>query len=133
MAGGTNAIVEYIGPGARTISATGKATITNMGAELGATTSMFPFDDRMAMYLSATGRGDLVPLAERYPQLLAPDKEVEANPEKYYERVVKLDLSTLEPYVVGPALARSRAPDRQARRRDRRPEERASSTRSRRP
>jgi aconitate hydratase len=102
VAGGTNAIVEYIGPGARTISATGKATITNMGAELGATTSMFPFDDRMALYLKATGHGDLVPLAERYPQLLAPDKEVEANPEKYYERVVKLDLSTLEPYVVGP-------------------------------
>src|SRR5262250_525969 len=102
VAGGTNAIVEYIGPGARTISATGKATITNMGAELGATTSMFPFDERMAMYLKATGRGELVPLAERYPQLLAPDKEVEANPEKYYERVVKLDLSTLEPYVVGP-------------------------------
>jgi aconitate hydratase len=102
VAGGTNAIVEYIGPGARTISATGKATITNMGAELGATTSMFPFDDRMAMYLKATGHGDLVPFAERHPQLLAPDKEVEANPEKYYERVVKLDLSTLEPYVVGP-------------------------------
>ena len=102
VAGGTNAIVEYIGPGARTISATGKATITNMGAELGATTSMFPFDERMAMYLKATGRGELVPLAERYPELLAPDKEVEANPEKFYERVVKLDLSTLEPYVVGP-------------------------------
>jgi aconitate hydratase len=63
---------------------------------------MFPFDDRMSVYLKATGRGDLVPLAERYPQLLAPDKEVEANPEKYYERVVKLDLSTLEPYMVGP-------------------------------
>src|SRR5437899_8346416 len=102
VAGGTNAIVEYIGPGARTISATGKATITNMGAELGATTSMFPFDDRMTMYLKATGRGDFVPFAERYPQLLAPDKEVEADPEKYYERVVKLDLSTLEPYMVGP-------------------------------
>src|SRR5438552_3216973 len=102
VAGGTNAIVEYIGPGARTISATGKATITNMGAELGATTSMFPFDDRMTLYLKATGRGDLVPFAERYPQLLAPDKEVEAHPEKYYERVVKLDLSTLEPYMVGP-------------------------------
>ena len=102
VAGGTNAIVEYIGPGARTISATGKATITNMGAELGATTSMFAYDDRMAVYLKASGRGDLVPVAERYPQLLAPDKEVEANPEKYYERVVKLDLSTLEPYVVGP-------------------------------
>jgi aconitate hydratase A / 2-methylisocitrate dehydratase len=102
VAGGTNAIVEYIGPGARTISATGKATITNMGAELGATTSMFPFDDKMATYLKASGRGDLAPIAERYPHLLAPDKEVEANPEKYYERVVKLDLSTLEPYVVGP-------------------------------
>jgi len=102
VAGGTNAIVEYIGPGARTISATGKATITNMGAELGATTSMFPLDEKMATYLKASGRGDLAPIAERYPHLLAPDKEVEANPEKYYERVVKLDLSTLEPYVVGP-------------------------------
>jgi len=102
VAGGTNAIVEYIGPGARTISATGKATITNMGAELGATTSMFPCDERMAMYLRATGRGDLAPLAARYPHLLAPDKEVEAEPEKYYDRVVRLELSMLEPYVVGP-------------------------------
>src|SRR5437867_5112659 len=102
VAGGTNAIVEYIGPGARTISATGKATITNMGAELGATTSMCPYDEKTATYLKAPGRGDLVPFAERYPQLLAPDKEVEANPEKYYDRVVRLDLSTLEPYVVGP-------------------------------
>ena len=102
VAGGTNAIVEYIGPGARTISATGKATITNMGAELGATTSMFPYDERMAKYLRATGRGDLVPLAERYKHLLEPDQEVEANPDKYYERVVRLDLSKLEPYVVGP-------------------------------
>jgi aconitate hydratase len=102
VAGGTNAIVEYIGPGARTISATGKATITNMGAELGATTSMFPADERMAVYLKATGRGDLVPLAARFPHLLAPDKEVEDNPEKHYDRVVRLDLSTLEPYVVGP-------------------------------
>jgi aconitate hydratase len=102
VAGGTNAIVEYIGPGARTISATGKATITNMGAELGATTSMFPYDERMAAYLRATGRGDLVPLAEQYMHLLAPDAEVEASPEKYYDRVIELDLSTLEPYVVGP-------------------------------
>jgi aconitate hydratase A / 2-methylisocitrate dehydratase len=102
VAGGTNAIVEYIGPGARTISATGKATITNMGAELGATTSMFPYDERMAKYLRATGRGDLVPLAEGYKQLLEPDEEVEANRDKYYERVVELDLSKLEPYVVGP-------------------------------
>lgn len=102
VAGGTNAIVEYIGPGTRTISATGKATITNMGAELGATTSMFPYDERMATYLRATGRGQLVPLAEHYSHLSAPDKEVEANPQEYYERVVHLDLSTLEPYVVGP-------------------------------
>jgi aconitate hydratase len=102
VAGGTNAIVEYIGPGARTISATGKATITNMGAELGATTSMFPYDPRMAAYLRATGRGDLVPLAERHAHMLAPDADVEAHPEKYYDTVVELDLSTLEPYVVGP-------------------------------
>ena len=102
VAGGTNAIVEYIGPGARTISATGKATITNMGAELGATTSMFPADARMATYLRATGRGALVPLVEQHQRLLEPDREVEANPEKYYERVIELDLSKLEPYVVGP-------------------------------
>ncbi len=102
VAGGTNAIVEYIGPGARTISATGKATITNMGAELGATTSMFPADDRMSTYLRATARGDLVPLVEKYKHLLEPDPEVEADPEKYYDRVVRLDLSTLEPHVVGP-------------------------------
>jgi len=102
VAGGTNAIVEYIGPGARTISATGKATITNMGAELGATTSMFPSDEKMGVYLRATGRGELVPIAERYPHLLAPDKEVEASPEKFYDRVITLDLSKLEPYVVGP-------------------------------
>jgi aconitate hydratase len=102
VSGGTNAIVEYIGPGARDISATGKATITNMGAELGATTSMFPFDERMSVYLRATGKGELVPLAERWKHLLQPDSEAEAEPEKYYDRVVKLDLSTLEPHVVGP-------------------------------
>src|SRR5438128_3958998 len=102
VSGGTNAILEYIGPGARTISATGKATITNMGAELGATTSMFAYDEKMATYLRATGKPGLVPLAERYQHLLAPAPEAEANPEKYYERVVKLDLSTLEPYMVGP-------------------------------
>jgi aconitate hydratase len=102
VAGGTNAIVEYIGPGARTISATGKATITNMGAELGATTSMFSYDERMAVYLKATGRGDLVPVVERYTHLFAPDKEVEDSPEKHYDRVVTLDLSKLEPFIVGP-------------------------------
>src|SRR5579872_3226810 len=80
VSGGTNAIVEYIGPGARTISATGKATITNMGAELGATTSMFPADDHMARYLEATGKPDLVPLFQRHLELLIPDPEVEADP-----------------------------------------------------
>src|SRR5215831_1220848 len=102
VSGGTNAIVEYIGPGARTISATGKATITNMGAELGATTSMFPADARMATYLRATGRADLVPLAEQYHDLLVPDEHVEVSPEKYYDRVIELDLSKLEPHLVGP-------------------------------
>jgi aconitate hydratase len=102
VSGGTNAIVEYIGPGARTISATGKATITNMGAELGATTSMFPYDAKMATYLRATGKSELVPLAEKVQAMLAPDPEVEREPEKYYDVVVRLDLSKLEPYVVGP-------------------------------
>lgn len=102
VSGGTNAIVEYIGPGARTLSATGKATIANMGAELGATTSMFPADERMAVYLRATGRGDLVPLVERCRHLLEPDAQVEAEPERHYDRVVRLDLSALEPHVVGP-------------------------------
>src|SRR4029077_1340238 len=70
--------------------------------ELGATTSMFPADERMAVYLRATGRGEVVPIAARYPHLLAPDKEVEDSPEKYSARFVRLDLSALEPYVVGP-------------------------------
>ena len=102
VSGGTNAIVEYIGPGARSISATGKATITNMGAELGATTSMFPADKRMATYLRATGREFLVPLLLENQDLLVPDAEVEADPEAHYDRVIRLDLSTLEPHVVGP-------------------------------
>ena len=102
VSGGTNAIVEYIGPGARTISATGKATITNMGAEIGATTSMFPYDGHMAAYLRATDRGGIVPHAEANKHLLEPDTEVEADPESYYDRVVRLDLSALEPHIVGP-------------------------------
>jgi aconitate hydratase len=102
VSGGTNAIVEYIGPGARSISATGKATIANMGAELGATTSMFPADERMATYLRATGREFLVPLMQQHQDLLVPDAEVEANPESHYDRVIRLNLSTLEPHVVGP-------------------------------
>jgi aconitate hydratase len=102
VAGATNAIIEYLGPGARTISATGKATITNMGAELGATTSIFPADERMSAYLKATGRGSLVPLIDRYAHLLAPDPEVEARPAHYYDRVIEIDLAALEPHVVGP-------------------------------
>jgi aconitate hydratase len=102
VSGGTNAIIEYIGPGARSLSATGKATIANMGAELGATTSVFPADARMLTYLHATGRGDLAPLVERHLLMLAPDPEVEAHPERYYERVIEVDLSRLEPHVVGP-------------------------------
>ena len=102
VSGATNAIVEYIGPGARSISATGKATITNMGAELGATTSMFPADKRMATYLRATGRELMVPLMQQHLDLLVPDVEVEADPEAYYDRVIRLDLSALEPHVVGP-------------------------------
>ena len=102
VSGGTNAIVEYIGPGARTLSATGKATITNMGAELGATTSLFPYDERMAVYLRATGRGELAVLADQHQALLTPDEAVEANPEQYYDRIIRLDLAQLEPYIVGP-------------------------------
>src|SRR5262244_3906430 len=102
VAGGTNAIVEYIGPGARTISATGKATITNMGAELGATTSMFPYDQRMATYLAATGHGALAKLADQHSHLLMADKEIEANPGGYFDRIVEIDLSKLEPHIVGP-------------------------------
>ncbi len=102
VAGGTNAIIEYFGPGARTISATGKATITNMGAELGATTSMFPYDAHMATYLEATGRGELAKLADRYRYLLEADAEIEAHPESYFDRLVEIDLSTLEPHIVGP-------------------------------
>jgi aconitate hydratase len=102
VSGGTNAIVEYIGPGARSISATGKATITNMGAELGATTSMFPADKRMAIYLRASGRDSLATSMRKHLDLLTPDAEVEAEPEAHYDRVVRLDLSTLEPHVVGP-------------------------------
>jgi aconitate hydratase len=100
--GGTNCVIEYFGPGADSISATGKATITNMGAELGATTSIFPFDERMDVYLRGTGRAALADLAARHRHLLAPDPEVLAAPEKFYQRIVRIDLSTLEPQIVGP-------------------------------
>jgi aconitate hydratase len=100
--GGTNKIVEYFGPGAESISATGKGTICNMGAELGATTSVFPFDERMAVYLEATDRRDAARLAEEHRAHLVPDPEVLRSPEDYYDQVVELDLSALEPHIVGP-------------------------------
>ena len=102
VAGGTNAIIEYFGPGAGSISCTGKATISNMGAELGATTSIFAHDDRMNRYLSATDRGALADLADQHHHLLVPDEEVLANPQDHFDRVVEIDLSGLEPHIVGP-------------------------------
>ena len=99
VTGGTNSIIEYFGPGTRSISCTGKATITNMGAELGATTSMFPYDERMEAYLRATRRGEIADLANDNQALLIPDEDVEANPEKYFDTVVEIDLSKLEPHV----------------------------------
>jgi aconitate hydratase len=100
--GGTNKIVEYFGKGAESLSCTGKATITNMGAELGATTSTFAYDENMANYLRATGRAQLADLADKYAEHLRPDAEVAANPKKYYDEVIEVDLTTLEPYIVGP-------------------------------
>ena len=100
--GGTNSIIEYFGPGTASLSATGKATICNMGAEVGATTSLFPFDGRMATYLRATGRDRIVELAEAVDCELRADQQVTDEPEKYYDRVIDIDLSTLEPYINGP-------------------------------
>ena len=102
VAGGTNKIVEYFGPGASTISCTGKATITNMGAELGATCSVFAYDSKMSAYLKATKRTDLARLADEYQEHLRADSEVEANPTQYYDEVIEIDLDKLEPYMVGP-------------------------------
>ena len=102
VSGGTNCIIEYFGPGARSISCTGKATITNMGAELGATCSVFPFDERMDTYLRATRRAELAALARECPNLTTADEEVLEAPERYFDRIVEIDLSTLEPQVVGP-------------------------------
>jgi aconitate hydratase len=100
--GGTGAIVEYFGPGVESISATGKATICNMGAEIGATCSIFPYDQRSAAYLKATGREELVDLADQHAEYLRNDPEVDANPEQYYDRVIDVNLSELEPHLVGP-------------------------------
>ncbi len=100
--GGTNKIVEYFGPGAESISATGKSTICNMGAELGATTSVFPFDSRMATYLRATERADVAKLAEQYAEHLVADPETRETPKRFYDEIVEIDLDQLEPHVVGP-------------------------------
>lgn len=100
--GGTDKIVEYFGEGTQSISCTGKATITNMGAELGATCSVFPYDDRMGAYLRATNRAALADAAEKNADILTADAEVFQNPKAYYDEVYEIDLTTLEPYLVGP-------------------------------
>ena len=100
--GGTGAIVEYFGEGTTSISCTGKGTICNMGAEIGATTSVFPFDEKMSSYLRITKRVDVAALAEGLADQLTADKEVLQNPEKYYDQVVEINLSELEPHLNGP-------------------------------
>ena len=102
VSGGTNSIIEYFGPGTKSISCTGKATITNMGAELGATSSIFPFDESMIKYLKITNRKHISDIAEQYSSLLCADSDIEKNPEKYFDKVIEINLSALEPYVVGP-------------------------------
>ena len=100
--GGTNAIIEYFGEGVYSLSATGKATICNMGAEVGATTSIFPYDEKSAEYLVATDRKEIVEVINSVKEHLKADTEVENNPEKYYDRVIEINLSELEPYINGP-------------------------------
>ena len=100
--GGTNAIIEYFGSGAASLSATGKATICNMGAEVGATTSLFPFDLNMATYLRATGRDDVAEWATAVSDYLEADMDVQAQPDSFYDRVIVINLSELEPHINGP-------------------------------
>ncbi len=100
--GGTGAIVEYFGEGADSISATGKATICNMGAEIGATCSLFAYDEKMAAYLKGTVRQDVAELADTIKEHLRPDAEVYNEPEKYYDQVIEINLDELEPHVNGP-------------------------------
>ncbi len=102
VSGGTNSIIEYFGPGVESISCTGKATITNMGAEIGATCSVFPYDKRMETYLNSTNRKEIASLANENMNLLQADPEVEKNPEQFFDKIIEIDLSTLEPHVVGP-------------------------------
>lgn len=100
--GGTNAIIEYFGEGTTSISATGKATICNMGAEVGATSSLFPYDSQMSAYLRATGRAEIAALADEISEYLMPDPEVSNHPEAFYDRLIEIDLSVLEPHINGP-------------------------------
>src|SRR5829696_157991 len=100
--GGTGAIVEYFGPGANSISCTGKATICNMGAEIGATTSLFAYDDAMARYLKSTGREAVADAADKVAHDLRADDDVLANPSQFFDQVIEIDLSTLEPLINGP-------------------------------
>lgn len=100
--GGTGYIVEYFGDGARSLSATGKGTICNMGAEIGATTSVFGYDEKIADYLKGTNRADIASLADAVKEHLTGDEEVYSNPLTYFDQVIEIDLSTLEPHVNGP-------------------------------
>ncbi len=100
--GGTGAIIEYFGEGADSLSATGKGTICNMGAEIGATCSVFAYDEKMNAYLGATGRAEVAALADKIKEHLRPDADVYVNPQKYYDQVLELNLTTLEPYLNGP-------------------------------
>ncbi|MBU1099215.1 MAG: aconitate hydratase [Bacteroidetes bacterium] len=100
--GGTGHIVEYFGEGANSISCTGKATICNMGAEIGATTSLFAYDEKMAAYLKITDRSDVAELADKYKELLKADSEVLEDPEKYFDELIEIDLNLLEPHLNGP-------------------------------
>ena len=100
--GATNSIVEYFGEGAKSISTTGKATITNMGAEIGATCSIFDFDEKGIEYLISTDRKDIAKLAKENMNLLISDEEVYKNPKKYFDQLIEINLDTLEPHVVGP-------------------------------
>ena len=102
VSGGTNSIVEYFGPGTKSISCTGKATIANMGAEIGATCSIFPYDERMETYLKYTNRSNIAELANQNKESLVADPEVETNPEKFFDKVIEINLSTLEPHIAGP-------------------------------
>lgn len=102
VSGGTNSIIEYFGPGTNSISCTGKATITNMGAEVGATCSIFPYDERMETYLKYTDRENIAEIANQNKELLCADPEIEENPEKFFDKVIEINLTTLEPHVVGP-------------------------------